>query len=417
MQLTRPSVSEKPISGLFRTKKLQSNPTSYTSIQALDGLRAVAVLLVVWYHYNATISYHVSDANYSLLQIFFPLFEFGKSGVELFFVLSGFLLFIPYARALQGLQPFPTTGKFYFRRVLRIVPAYWVALLVYIALPAQYNQSPFSVLDVVAHFFLLHNYNTLALHNIHGIFWTMAIESQFYLILPVVAGWLYHGVQRGDLLKRGRLLLPLLILAPAFYGFVNTYSENHLPWINRHLSIFLLLTYIGVFATGSGLAFLYVAMTEGKLNDLPTKVKESWGRRLGLTGILCLFGYLVYEIFKFSTSNFVSPFGFLDDFVQYQLLAVGYGGVLFGVLVGWVNCRRFLSSAFMRRIGVLSYSIYLWHSAIIVFVLLALYSLFQSDSIIYVLGFPLTFGLVMGVCLLSHKFIEKPFIEFRRKPS
>src|SRR5690242_15134137 len=95
------------------------------TLPALDGIRALAILLVLWHHlYLVGLASHL-DVGPDWLR---ALSAMAASGVFLFFPLSGFLLFLPYARALLARQPWPRTRQFYLRRALRILPVYLVAL-------------------------------------------------------------------------------------------------------------------------------------------------------------------------------------------------------------------------------------------------------------------------------------------------
>ena len=95
-------------------------------IAAIDGLRALAILLVVWCHLYTQASAHAWPLGPMPLQ---RVAQLGFSGVDLFFVLSGFLLFLPYSRAILAGAPLPSTKKFYYRCLLRIVPLYLFALI------------------------------------------------------------------------------------------------------------------------------------------------------------------------------------------------------------------------------------------------------------------------------------------------
>ncbi len=92
-----------------------------TSIAVLDGVRAVAVILVLTYHINRVSGDNLWNmADYPLAS---SVSTAGSSGVLLFFVLSGFLLFLPYAKSLLFDSAWPSARSFYLRRAFRIIPA------------------------------------------------------------------------------------------------------------------------------------------------------------------------------------------------------------------------------------------------------------------------------------------------------
>src|SRR6476660_7671196 len=95
-------------------------------IPALDGVRTLAVLLVMFFHAWWVMPERIALGANALTQPVYYLW----TGVHLFFVLSGFLLFLPYARWIQDDRSRPSAYLFYKRRFLRIVPAYWASLVI-----------------------------------------------------------------------------------------------------------------------------------------------------------------------------------------------------------------------------------------------------------------------------------------------
>src|SRR5438552_507996 len=112
---------------------------SKTVIPALDGVRAVATISVITFHINGMVHNKLWDIQANPLAS--AVATFGGAGVTLFFVLSGFLLFMPYARALLFQNRWPSMRQFYWRRALRIIPGYYVALcLIILFFQQQYLQ-------------------------------------------------------------------------------------------------------------------------------------------------------------------------------------------------------------------------------------------------------------------------------------
>jgi len=165
--------------------KLWPESGAVNPIPALDGLRALAVLLVILFHASTFAEGNPSGNPASAI-------FYGKTGVQLFYVLSGFLLSLPYAQWFFGLRKRPSTLLFYKRRALRVGPAYWVSLLI---LGLATAPTIASVRDVALHAVFLSNTTWLSTFSINGVYWTMAIEVQFYALLPLI--WLaIYGLAR-----------------------------------------------------------------------------------------------------------------------------------------------------------------------------------------------------------------------------
>src|SRR5437899_2513490 len=126
----------------------------------------------------------------------------GGTGVTLFFVLSGFLLFMPFAKALLFKTDWPLLRVFYMRRVLRILPAYYVSLFIIILLayPEYLHRDHFKNLFLFLTFFM--DSTRATFRQINGPYWTLATEWQFYMLLPFIALGIAIIVSRVPIKKR-----------------------------------------------------------------------------------------------------------------------------------------------------------------------------------------------------------------------
>ncbi|MGH1573708.1 acyltransferase family protein [Methylobacterium sp. P31] len=153
-------------------------PSRSSYMPQLDVLRAVAIGLVMLEHFGGP-----------LVRRYFPL-DPGALGVHLFFVLSGFLISSTILNSYHTRpnQPFSLLGNFYARRVLRLFPAYYLTLMVLIALgiPSACDWSAW-------HAAYLSNY-IIIFGGPLVVFWSLAVEEQFYLLLP--AGIILSGRNR-----------------------------------------------------------------------------------------------------------------------------------------------------------------------------------------------------------------------------
>src|SRR5579863_6922611 len=146
----------------------------------LDGLRGIAVVLVLWYH---------------LWEITWlapgPMLEFlpatGFISVHLFFFLSGFVISYPFVRATVARTAEPSWRDFAWRRFIKIVPSYLLSIAIAYAIGyAQIQPNASTVPDLVTHLLFIHTWFPDRYGTIDGVLWTLAVEVEFYLIFPLI---------------------------------------------------------------------------------------------------------------------------------------------------------------------------------------------------------------------------------------
>jgi peptidoglycan/LPS O-acetylase OafA/YrhL len=164
-------------------------------LATIDAMRGTAALAVVLYHasvFNAGLGTGWSNSWID------QLLGFGRFGVWLFFVISGFCIHLRWARQYaQGVVAPPGFVSFWKRRFVRLYPPYIVALTLYIAWLAFEGLRPAGVTlwQIVLHVMMLINFDPSAVASINGVFWTLAVEEQLYLAyflllaLRVRFGW------------------------------------------------------------------------------------------------------------------------------------------------------------------------------------------------------------------------------------
>ena len=157
-------------------------------LRVLDGLRGLAIVLVVLAHSGGEMSYQPGFTLGSLVVSLTPFTVSGSLGVEMFFYLSGFVLFLPYARAMLEGAARPTLGHFIERRVLKIVPSYYFAVLIiglFLYHPAEVR--PQLSLEIVRHLAFLHPFWHDSFYAVSSPLWSLGIEVQFYVLFPAIA--------------------------------------------------------------------------------------------------------------------------------------------------------------------------------------------------------------------------------------
>ena len=412
------ALSVKNLAGAFSSaetrgrilKRLRPMENGPREIRSLDGLRAVAALSIVLFHVMLFLQLEYQPWSQAINHGWYYL----SAGVHLFFVLSGFLLFLPYVRALLDGAPLPSARRFYRRRALRILPAYLVCLAAMVALVYVVRQRPFSVGDVATHAVLIHDAFPQYNRDYDGPFWTMAVEVQFYLLLPLMAlvvARVCRGRRSPWRIAGGILLLIAVALT---IRLVDTQIMASLPVNSRFADspqgIFVLATmgmqgkYLGVFAVGMICALLYVLTVERRM--LPARRV----RQLGLVMLAGALACIAIAIPNVDLAGLIASPGAQRgaDAICYPLLVgLGFGGLVLAIL--W--CGRWIRLPFefapVRMVGLFSYSLYLWHLPIIH----GDVPVFQGVSLLVVI--PVAFL----VAYLSYQFVERPFLKRRHRQS
>jgi peptidoglycan/LPS O-acetylase OafA/YrhL len=159
-------------------------------VQVVDGLRGIAILLVLMFHYWQ-LSFWVIPIpglpdQYNLEFVQYA----GFLGVELFFFISAFCLFYPHAKAMFGAGSVPTLKHFYYRRAVKIVPSYLLALFIFGVFFSSLNPVTYKhgvLADLGLHLMFLHNLLPETRPSFDGVLWSLAVEVQFYYIFPLLA--------------------------------------------------------------------------------------------------------------------------------------------------------------------------------------------------------------------------------------
>ena len=180
--------------------------------KTIDGLRGIAALAVVVFHLHGATKVAFGDWLPSLLDRFFAA---GHYGVDIFFVISGFVI----AFSIRSAAPtWGFVGRFALRRSIRLDPPYWTAIALELAVQALalrlgFSEQPLpSLAAVAAHFLYLQN--LLGLGNVVDVFWTLCFEIQFYLAL--ITFFVLHRQLADRLGARTAQTLAIAVLGASF---------------------------------------------------------------------------------------------------------------------------------------------------------------------------------------------------------
>lgn len=354
-----------------------------TRIESLDTLRAVAVLLVVLYHFR------------ELVKITFPSLFYldfvighGWIGVDLFYVLSGFFIGNAVLRPTVW-QPL----TFIKRRIRRIIPGYYGSMLLIIAFSnTVFIASSNGLIHIASHLLLIHNFFPAHAGTINGAYWTLSVEWFFYILMLITA----------PLLRSRR-------------------------WFFPTMGVFLIITYgwrmatIYWWPTTEWMRLFVATQLPGSLDEFVVGILVArwmhWQDQRGtvtstsrtalLLGVIGLLGFVgVMNILMQSKGNFYKlP---LMIIFWRSLLSIDFGSLIMAFLLIGRKGTRLLHATGSTYIGRISYSIYLYHIPVI----LAFKACRpDGDLISNDLGF-LTLALITIIALASVSYycIEKPWL-------
>lgn len=342
----------------------------------LDVLRGLAIFLVLGRH----LPEGVTPANDLFMRFGRFWYQIGWSGVDLFFVLSGFLVSRLLYREFE-LRGQIDVGRFFLRRGLRIWPAYYFMTFFTLIFTLQRMQP----MQVLSELIFLQSYVV----HIWDHTWTLAIEEHFYLLLGAFA-WLVTRRRATQPFKGLFWIWGLAAIGCLVLRFNIPYGDMW-PFARTHLRIDALL--FGV------LLSYYDSFHAAKTQAF---VQKWWILLLILSAAL------------------LSPIFFLHLGVEPFLPRFGLSFAYLGFAI-WVLLAKqapatpgnFIENAF-AKLGVHSYSIYLWHLPILTFLAQPVIRNLDHPAAIYIS----VFIYITGSCVagrLSYFFIEKPFLNWREK--
>jgi peptidoglycan/LPS O-acetylase OafA/YrhL len=192
-----------------------------------DAFRALAAIAIVTGHLLVYSALGV-EGHEGLAALFT---SFGTCGVDCFFVLSGFLLARPYVEALiEPGRPLPSVREFATRRFFRIYPLYAVAVVLSAIGAMLHRHQPIPVAYLLTHLTFLHGFSVDYINAIEDApLWTMAVDVQFYVALPLVAALLAFALRGRDRATRIAAIAATLVAVCALSLVTRYVAFTHFP--------------------------------------------------------------------------------------------------------------------------------------------------------------------------------------------
>ena len=342
-------------------------------LEPVNGLRGIAILAVVYFHVICGMWRAAAVPTWLS-----PLVTGGWTGVNLFFILSGFVLFLPYAAGLRSMAAPRDRLAFYRRRFFRLMPLFYLAVLVEWALATPHD--PATLLSVLSVAFTLSPHGFAPSFN--PALWSIGVEIGFSAAFPllVLAAGRYGLARVLAAALALALALRLVGIArfPALQGA--TFNSD------------MLLCRIDEFVIGMMLARLYVA---GRLPRRP-------GLGAGLGAVLVVLAWSGFDRVLRGGLPPLARAG-LNDVLDAGLFLVVLAALAPGARLGAA-----LSWRPLQVLGMMCYSLYIWHGPLLDF--------FLPDRAAMPAGAAARGLLLAMLAILAIAALSYRFIEFRRVP-
>jgi peptidoglycan/LPS O-acetylase OafA/YrhL len=430
------------VAGWFRRTFFTLAPSSGEALHSLDGLRALAVIGIFARH-----AWGLSGAPSIVIEIpggndldLSPMVVMLSNGVDLFFVLSGFLLARSFIAADLHGDPRPPLRRYFRLRAFRILPAFYLVLAVLLVffvptmIPSDLVYSAAGLKSILSHVVMLQTVFPWS-YGIWGPaspFWTLTIEIIFYAAVPWLSWFFFRNRWRWALplsamVSFGWLWFARSSLATPFVDAIVDHGgrTGAGPAFARFFLSKQFPAHLFAFAVGMAVASVYVQYRAGRSGPLVRALSTARGslacmllggalvlgamRALGVITLTNRYydGIILME----SSSRSALAFYYLEQ----SSMVIGFGLVTLGVVLGPPRSSRLLAISPLRLVGILGYSIYLWHMPF----------LYQYATMPWINEVPplqrwfvlmALVGAIVGfLSLMTFAFVERPFIDLGRR--
>jgi peptidoglycan/LPS O-acetylase OafA/YrhL len=396
--------------GTLRTRFARRLAEDTRHLPVLTGLRGFAALWVYLYHVWGKSGHPQFIVTVQTLQIdFTPLVSLGGAGVTIFFVLSGFLLSLPFAEWQAGVRERPPLGRYLLRRILRVFPAYYFQLAILLAVAvlwAGWQALPDGA-SLWRHLVMLFVPPPLGVTPFNLVWWTLPIEFGFYLLLPVLS----------FMLKPGRWLWLLMgsLLAMWLWRHGVIVHLADAPLQMRVYSAYQLAGSFDMFGLGMLAAMIHVHRAR-----LPARV--SGFLRHDAAAILGIM-ILVMAVYWLAGNRQYYWADYAIFYLWTPLLSLGTVLLILSGTGGSTVTATLFANRVVVFAGLISYSMYLWHLPVLEWLdaaqgagLGAILGDKLSDSLgSFTWRLLLSLPVILVVSTFSYWAVERPAMRLREK--
>ncbi|WP_078554478.1 acyltransferase family protein [Bacillus alkalicellulosilyticus] len=391
-------------------------------LSGADGIRALACLAVIFHHLTQNLAMQFQTPFIQESQAFFLL---GNAGVSVFFVLSGFLLALPFWKNYFGGGQFPNMKQYVFRRAARIVPGFYVAFLVSILLAYLWQvHTEYQLLRIITGltFTSGFHYTTLFPSELNGPLWSISFEVFSYLLMPLfMLGLFFFGKTRSfsKAISYWLGVMVVIILLNQGVHYLFTPDEFQRGWqygllggAKYWMPNYNPIGFFGQFAIGIIASAVTVKLFSG--SPRVEKFKQKGGfDAISVLSLACTF-FFIFQMrhmmeFGFSLQN--QPYYFP---IFPLLVAIALSTATHSLWFG-----KLLDNVVFRFTAKVSFGLYIWHYLVI----MAVERYWAQDFVYMGVTEFNTWVMISFVVLLvsymiatlSFYFVEKPVLDWAYK--
>ncbi len=399
---------------------------SNSNFAVIDGIRAIAVLWVIFFH--AWLFQQLTIPGFIDNIYNYPLFYWvtkGDLGVDLFFVISGFLIGGIIFKEIKSRDSF-NFKRFYVRRFLRLMPVYIFAIFLNLYFLKEFHQD--NLLKYWPNILYINNYVSAPM----GWTWSLAIEEQFYIVIPFLLVFIFPKFRNKATFF---IVLSAISISLTWY-YVYILKQYRLPfnytfftkdwsaWFNSYYMV-THLRYIGLLL-GVATAYVNVYKTQ--------EIKNIFENKTSLVTFFSIISVIAFFVFSFTpvgewmpmkTSIFYNldiNIGRWYEILTRPLFSLSVSFIILACIYGnnfIINpINKFLSAKFFYPIAQVSYSAYLFHEMFIIWVsprLVKYLSPTYSNTQIFFITVFVSLFVILIVAVIMYYLIEQPFQKIRDK--